>query len=54
MKSDEDLALPPDHVSRRHALGQFLQRRRGDHNEILRWDDPMPFLRESLNWVRGR
>jgi predicted ATP-grasp superfamily ATP-dependent carboligase len=54
MKSDEELALPPDRISRWRALGQFLRRRRGDHNEILRSDDPKPFLRETLNWVRGR
>jgi len=54
MKSDEELALPPDRITRWRALGQFLRRRRGDHNEILRSDDPKPFLRETLNWVRGR
>ena len=28
--------------------------RAGDRNEILRFDDPVPFLHESLHWFLGR
>lgn len=54
-RSDRALALPPDAPGRLRAVGQFLRLWwPGDHNEILRWDDPMPCVRETLDWFRGR
>jgi predicted ATP-grasp superfamily ATP-dependent carboligase len=54
-KSDAAVALPPGEPSKLRALGNFLCLwRPGDRNEILRWDDPMPFARETLDWMQGR
>jgi len=53
-RSRESLALPPGEPGKLKALGQFLLRRRGDREEILRADDPRPFFRETANWIRGR
>lgn len=47
-----ELDLPDDEQHRVTALGAFLRRRRGDRSEILRWDDPMPFVRETRLWFR--
>jgi predicted ATP-grasp superfamily ATP-dependent carboligase len=53
--TDRELALPPDAPSRWRVLRDFLMIwRPGDRNEILRFDDPIPFLRETLDWFRGR
>jgi predicted ATP-grasp superfamily ATP-dependent carboligase len=49
------LALAPDEPGRLRALRDFLNLwGRGDRSEILRRDDPRPFLRESLDWFRRR
>lgn len=49
------LALSPGAPSRWAALRDFLTLwRPGDRNEILRWRDPMPFVRETVEWIRGR
>lgn len=54
-KSAARLALPPDAPGRLVALGQFLLPwRPGDRNEVFRLDDPRPFLRETIEWLRGR
>lgn len=44
------LGLPPGSPGRIAAVGQFLRARGVDRGEILRADDPMPFLHESLHW----
>ena len=36
------------------AMCRFLQSGRAARNEVLRADDPRPFIRESLDWFRGR
>jgi predicted ATP-grasp superfamily ATP-dependent carboligase len=36
------------------ALREFLSTSKADINEILRVQDPLPFLRESIDWLRGR
>jgi predicted ATP-grasp superfamily ATP-dependent carboligase len=37
------------------ALGDFLVLwRPGDRNEVLHLDDPRPFLRETIDWFKGR
>lgn len=47
-------SLPPDAPSRWRTVRDFLAWHRGDHPEVLRWDDPRPFLRETIDWFRGR
>jgi predicted ATP-grasp superfamily ATP-dependent carboligase len=45
------LNLPPGEPGRLGALARFLLLwRPGDRNEILRLDDPRPFLRETADW----
>lgn len=54
-RSNAALALPPDAPSRGRALLDFLTLwRPGDRNEVLRSDDPGPFVRETINWVLRR
>jgi predicted ATP-grasp superfamily ATP-dependent carboligase len=54
-RSARALALPPDAPSRGRAIVDFLRLwRPGDHNEILRLDDPLPFIRETADWLRRR
>jgi hypothetical protein len=48
------LALPPEATGRWRTLWEFARVRRGDRNEVLRWDDPAPFVRETLDWFRRR
>jgi predicted ATP-grasp superfamily ATP-dependent carboligase len=39
---------------RARAIGRFLLPwRPGDRFEVLRWSDPGPFLRETLDWVKA-
>lgn len=53
--SARSLDLPPGEPGRLRVIAQFLQLwRPGDRNEILRWDDPSPFVRETLDWFRRR
>jgi predicted ATP-grasp superfamily ATP-dependent carboligase len=48
------LALPVSAPSRLGALGAFLVLwRPGDRNEILRFSDPRPFFRETVEWFRA-
>ncbi len=54
-RSDRYLALPPHSPSRWQALADFLRLwRPGDRNEILRAGDPLPFVRETIDWLGGR
>jgi predicted ATP-grasp superfamily ATP-dependent carboligase len=54
-RSDAALALPPGSPSRGQAVLDFLKLwRPGDRNEVLRWSDPLPFVRETADWIRGR
>jgi len=48
--------LPPETVGVSRAIGDLLLGpfRRGDYEEILRWDDPAPFVEETLRWVGAR
>lgn len=54
-RSPEELALPPGSPSRGRALLDFFT---GflpvNRQEIFRLNDPAPFLRESVAWLRGR
>jgi predicted ATP-grasp superfamily ATP-dependent carboligase len=54
-RSRERLALPPGEPGRFRTMRDFLALwRRGDRNEILRLDDPQPFVRETLDWLLRR
>jgi len=46
-----DPALPPEATPRKTAVAEFMKLwQPGDRYEILRLDDPAPFLRETLDW----
>jgi predicted ATP-grasp superfamily ATP-dependent carboligase len=50
--SASDLGLPEDAPSRWKVVCDFLHLwRPGDRNEVLRLDDPRPFLRETIDWL---
>jgi predicted ATP-grasp superfamily ATP-dependent carboligase len=52
-RSDAALALPPDASPRGRAILEFMRLWwPGDRNEILRFDDPAPFVRETIDWFR--
>ena len=54
-RSRSELALPPGSPGRLAVLRDFLTLwRPGDRNEVLRWSDPAPAVREVIEWVRGR
>jgi len=54
-RSAEVLGLPPGAPSRLRSVVDFLALwRPRDHNEVLRWSDPAPFWRESVNWFLRR
>ena len=53
--SPATLSLPVDAPSRGRAIAAFLVPwRPGEHCEILRLSDPIPFFREAANWIQGR
>ena len=52
--SADQLALPPGSPGRWRALWNFLSLTPGARCPVLRLDDFKPFVRESLDWVRGR
>ena len=54
-RSREEAALPPDAPSRARSVLDFLRLwQPGDRNEVLRRDDPLPFMRETIEWLRRR
>lgn len=51
----DGIALPPDQPPRwRSVLDVLVPWRPGDRNEVFRWSDPMPSVRETLNWFARR
>ena len=53
-RSRARLALPPDAPGRWRAVSEFLVAcLRPREEEIFRWNDPRPFLRETRQWLRG-
>ena len=54
-RSAKELALPPGAPTRWREVLDFLTLwRPGDRSEVLRLEDPWPFVRETVNWFRGR
>ena len=52
-RSRSELSLPPEAPGRWRAIRDFLTIHFGrDREEILRFDDPRPFFRESVQWFR--
>lgn len=55
LQSKGTLSLPPEASGRAGALLEVLTSLGpGNRNEILRASDPLPFLRESYEWLRRR
>jgi len=52
--SGKALALPANAPGRSATLLDFLRWRRDSRTEVLRLSDPLPFVRETLDWLRGR
>jgi predicted ATP-grasp superfamily ATP-dependent carboligase len=53
--SDAQLAMGAGAPSRWGAIADFLKIwRPGDHSEVFRLSDPLPFARETVNWFLGR
>ena len=44
----------PGQGSRANAVRVFLRPGPGIRNEVLRADDPWPFVRETIAWLHGR
>lgn len=54
-RSREELSLPDDAPGRAGAVAQFLAGfGPGSRDEVFRLSDPLPALRETLDWLRGR
>jgi predicted ATP-grasp superfamily ATP-dependent carboligase len=53
-RSAEALALPEDAPTRWQAVRDFMRGGAADRNEILRLDDPSPFFRETIDWLRKK
>ena len=54
-RSREQLHGPADlAVGAIAALRALADHRWGDHPEVFRWSDPMPFVAELSRWIRGR
>jgi predicted ATP-grasp superfamily ATP-dependent carboligase len=52
--SDARLSLPSNAPSRGTLLRQFFAWRSADRNETLRFDDPRPFLVDTMQWIKAR
>jgi predicted ATP-grasp superfamily ATP-dependent carboligase len=53
-RSTDALALPPDAPGRGTSLLNFIRWRACDRSEVFRRADPIPLLRESLDWFTRR
>lgn len=54
-RSAAELGLPAGAPGRLQSLAEFMNLHRvGDRNEVFRFDDPAPFLHESLYWFLRR
>jgi predicted ATP-grasp superfamily ATP-dependent carboligase len=52
--SPTKLSLPQDAPSNRRVLSEFLRWNTASRFDAFRLDDPKPFLRDSVAWIRGR
>jgi predicted ATP-grasp superfamily ATP-dependent carboligase len=53
--TSDRLALPSGRPRRLAVIADFFQAlRTGTQSEVLRLSDPLPFIRESVNWILGR
>ena len=53
-RSDDALSLPANSPGRMRTFLRVARIfRKGDRLEILRWDDPHPFVRETRAWFRA-
>jgi predicted ATP-grasp superfamily ATP-dependent carboligase len=48
------LSLPAEAGGRLRAIGDFARQRLSDRSDVFRWSDPLPFLRETLDWLARR
>jgi predicted ATP-grasp superfamily ATP-dependent carboligase len=49
------LSLPPGSPGRWNVIKEFLRfRMAGERNEVFRFEDPGPFIRETVDWFRRR
>ncbi|MFL5541701.1 MAG: ATP-grasp domain-containing protein [Longimicrobiaceae bacterium] len=53
-RSPAELSLPAGEPGRLGAVARALAPHRGDRGEVLRWSDPRPAWRETLDWMAGR
>ncbi|MBA3557838.1 MAG: ATP-grasp domain-containing protein [Gemmatimonadaceae bacterium] len=54
-RTDVELSLPPGLPGRLGTLRDFFTLwRPGDRNEVLRFGDPAPFIRETIEWMHRR
>jgi predicted ATP-grasp superfamily ATP-dependent carboligase len=52
-RSEAELALPPGSPTRTSVVLDTLARWRGnEHDAVFRFGDPVPFLYESVRWLR--
>lgn len=54
LRSARSLSLPPGAPGRLGSILDFLTVKRQDRNEILRLDDPKPFIIETARWFSRR
>jgi hypothetical protein len=54
--TDAEDTLPPDIRSAERAVGDLLLGpfRRANYEEVLRWNDPIPFVNETIRWIGRR
>jgi glycosyltransferase involved in cell wall biosynthesis/predicted ATP-grasp superfamily ATP-dependent carboligase len=54
-QSSAELALSSERPGRLGAIRDFVRSSwYGTHPEVLQVKDPMPFIHESINWIRGK
>lgn len=54
MKQRNSSTLPPDAPNLRQVVFDFFSPHRAVRHEIFRWDDPVPAVRELIDWIARR
>jgi hypothetical protein len=50
-RSDSELSMPAEAPPRWQVVREFFKVwRPNERNEVLRFDDPLPFVRETIDW----